>query len=394
LHTLTSTRVKGIKLSPTLAVTTKASVLKASGHNVIDLAVGEPDFDTPDHIKVAAIEAINRGFTKYTAVGGILGLRQAVVDKFAKDNQLQYEPNQILVSAGAKQSFYNLFQAFLNPKDEVIIPAPYWVSYPDMVLLAEAKPVIVFAGIEQQFKITPAQLEKAITPKTRLFILNSPSNPTGAAYTFDELKALGDVLIKHPPVFIATDDIYEHIFWGKAPFCNILNACPDLYPRTMVIHGVSKTYAMTGFRIGFAAGPLELIQAMTTIQSQSTSNPCSISQIAAQKALQGDQRPVERMVSAFKERHDFVIDFLNTIPGFKCLPAEGAFYAFPQVLNAINRLKMANDIEFSEFLLNTTGVAVVPGSAFGAPGYLRISFATSLENLKEALTRIKNKLGG
>lgn len=387
-----SKRVQSIKPSPTLAVAAKARLLKSQGKPTIDLGVGEPDFDTPDHVKVAAITAINRGFTKYTAVEGILGLRKAIANKFQKNN-LTYEPEQILVSNGGKQSFYNMAQALLNAEDEVIIPAPYWVSYPDMVLLAEGKPVIIPSGIEQNFKITPKQLEQAITPKTRLVVLNSPSNPTGMAYTRAELQALGKVLLRHKNILIATDDMYEYILWGAEPFCNIIMACPELYDRSIILHGVSKTYAMTGWRIGFAAGPKPLIQAMTSIQSQSTSGACSISQIAAQSALDAEQSCVKRMVTAFKERHDFLIPALNALPGFQCAPGDGTFYAFPKVTEAIERMpSVQNDSEFSEFLLNEAHVATVPGSGFGAPGYLRLSFATSLENLQEAMKRFKSIL--
>lgn len=384
-----SDRVQRIKTSPTLAMATKAAALKKQGINVIDLSTGEPDFDTPEHIKQAAISAIHSGFTKYTAIGGILELREAIVQKFNQDNQLHYAPNQILVSSGGKQSFYNLAAALLNPNDEVLIPAPYWVSFPDMVLLSDAKPVAIFAGIDQDFKITPIQLEKAITPKTRLFVLNSPCNPTGVAYTGEELAALGQVLAKYPQIMIATDDMYEKIFWGNEPFCNILMACPDLYDRTIVLHGVSKTYAMTGWRIGFAAGPVKLIQAMTTIQSQSTSNPCSISQIAAKAALNGDQTCVNTMVAAFKQRHDYFIPALNTIDGIECRVGDGAFYAFPKVEGLIKRLGLKDDLALADFLLTKTNIAVVPGEAFGAPGYIRLSFATSLDNLQEAIRRLE-----
>jgi aspartate aminotransferase len=384
-----SARVQRIKISPTLAMATKAAALKKQGINVIDLSTGEPDFDTPEHIKQAAITAINNGFTKYTAVGGILELREAIVEKFNRDNQLNYAPNQILVSCGGKQSFYNLAAALLNAGDEVIIPAPYWVSFPDMVLLNDAKPVTVFAGIENNFKITPKQLENAITPKTRLLILNSPCNPTGVAYTRPELAALGQVLAKHPQILITTDDMYEKILWSTEPFCNILMACPDLYDRTLVLHGVSKTYAMTGWRIGFAAGPLKLIQAMTNVQSQSTSNPCSISQMAAKAALESDQICVSTMVAAFKKRHDYFIPTLNTIDGIECYPGDGAFYAFPKVEGLIKRLGLKDDLALADFLLTETAVAVVPGTPFGAPGYIRLSFATSLDNLQEAIKRFK-----
>ncbi len=389
MNTLLSHRVQRIKPSPTLAVSARAAALKAEGIDVISLGAGEPDFDTPTHIKQAAIEAINAGFTKYTAVEGTLDLRKAIVAKFARDNQLHYEPNQILVSCGGKQSFFNLAQALLNSDDEVIIPAPYWVSYPDIVLLADAKPVIIETGLEEQFKITPERLEKSITPKTRLLVLNSPSNPTGMAYTLSELKALGDVLRQHPHVLIATDDMYEKILWCKEPFSTLLNAHPDLHQRTIVLHGVSKTYAMTGWRIGYAAGPKDLIHAMTNIQSQSTSNPCSISQMAAKAALDGDQSCIIPMVQAFHERQQYVVEALSAIEGIECIKADGTFYAFPRVQNLIDRLGFGNDIEFSDFLLSQARVAVVPGTAFGAPGYIRLSTATSLKNLQEAVNRIR-----
>lgn len=383
-----STRVQRIKPSPTLAVSAKAAFLKSQGKNVLNLGVGEPDFDTPDHIKKAAIKAIEAGFTKYTAVEGILELRKAIAAKFAKDNGLTYEPQQILVSCGGKQSFFNLAQALLNPDDEVIIPAPYWVSYTDIVLLADGKPVIIETGIEQHFKITALQLKKAITPKTRLFVINSPSNPTGMAYTKEELQELGQVLEEHPNIFIATDDMYEKILWCAQPFCNILNACPSLSDRTIVLHGVSKTYAMTGWRIGFAAGPKKLIAAMTNIQSQSTSNPCAISQVAAKAALEGDQGCILPMVAAFKKRYAFVAEALNAIPRVECLMSDGTFYAFPKMQALIDHLGLADDVAFSEFLLDKAEIAVVPGSAFGAPGYIRLSTATSLDNLQEAMRRL------
>ncbi len=384
-----SERVQRIKTSPTLAMATKAAALKKQGINVIDLSTGEPDFDTPEHIKQAAISAINSGFTKYTAIGGVLELREVIVRKFNQDNQLNYGPNQILVSSGGKQSFYNLAAALLNPGDEVIIPAPYWVSFPDMVLANDAKPVTIFAGIDNHFKITATQLENAITPKTRLLVLNSPCNPTGAAYTRTELAALRQILVKYPQIIIATDDMYEKIFWGSKPFCNILMACPDLYDRTIVLHGVSKTYAMTGWRIGFAAGPVKLIQAMTTIQSQSTSNPCSISQMAAKAALTSEQDCVRIMVTAFKKRHDYFIPALNSIDGIQCRPAEGAFYAFPKVEGLMQRLGLKNDVALADFLLMEAAVAVVPGTPFGAPGYIRLSFATGLDNLQETIKRLQ-----
>ena len=386
-------RVQRVKPSPTLAVTARVAELRAAGKDIIGLGAGEPDFDTPDHIKKAAIKAIKDGFTRYTAVDGMPSLKQAIIAKFKQDNGLDYTPEQILVSCGGKQSFYNLAQALLNPGDEVIIPAPYWVSYPDMVRLADGEPVIIRAGVETNFKITPEQLDAAITPKTRIFVINSPSNPTGVAYSKAELAALGEVLKHCPQVLIATDDMYEHILWSEEPFSNILNACPELYERTIVLNGVSKVYAMTGWRIGYAGGPADLIKAMKKVQSQSTSNPASISQVAAQEALEGDQSCIQPMIKAFKERHDYVVSALNKIDGVTCLPADGTFYVFPHVQKVIDRLDGVNDdIELAEHLLDEAGVALVPGSAFGAPGYVRISFATSMEILNDALTRLANAL--
>ena len=392
-----SRRVQNIKPSPTLAVSARAAQLKAEGRDIIGLGVGEPDFDTPQHIKDAAIAAITAGFTKYTAVGGTPGLKRAVIGKFKRDNGLDYAPDEILVSCGGKQSFYNLAQALLNPGDEVIIPAPYWVSYPDMVILADATPVIVPTGIEQGFKMLPAQLQAAITPRTRLLVINSPSNPTGAVYSRAELAALGEVLRRHPHVLIATDDMYEHILLADLPFANILNACPDLRERTLVLNGVSKAYAMTGWRIGYAAGPAVIIAAMENIQSQSTSNPTSISQVAAEAALNGDQGCIQPMLAAFRERHRFVVDGLNAIDGVRCVDSGGAFYAFPDVsaairrLHAAGKLPAANDLALTEYLLEH-GVALVPGSAFGAEGCIRISFATSMDNLRKAIERIAKAL--
>ena len=385
-----SNRVKAVKPSPTLAVTARAAALRAAGKQIIGLGVGEPDFDTPDSIKAAAIDAINNGFTKYTAVDGTASLKKAVIDKFKRDNGFDYAPNQILVSSGGKQSFFNLAQALLNPGDEVIIPAPYWVSYPDMVLLADGVPVILETGQAENFKISPEQLRAAITDKTRLLVINSPSNPTGVAYSLDELKALGEVLRDFPDVLIASDDMYEHILWNKGQFVNILNANPDFYSRTIVLNGVSKAYSMTGWRIGYCAGPAPLIEAMCIVQSQSTSNPTSISQVAAEQALNGDQSFIDMMMVEFKKRHDYVVAELNTIDGIECLPTDGTFYVFPNVEKLIARLDGVNDdLDFSEFLIEKAGVALVPGSAFGAPGYIRISIATSMENLQNALLKIK-----
>ncbi len=393
-----SQRVQAIKPSPTLAVTAKAARLKAEGRNIIGLGAGEPDFDTPLHIKDAAITAIRNGFTKYTAVGGTASLKQAIIAKFKRENSLEFAPGEILVSSGGKQSFFNLVLATIDPGDEVVIPAPYWVSYPDIVLIAGGKPVFIQTGIEEKFKISPEQLEKAITPQTRMFVLNSPSNPSGSVYSLAELQALGAVLRKHPDVLIATDDMYEHILLSGDGFVNILNACPDLKARTVVLNGVSKAYAMTGWRIGYCGGPAAIITAMENIQSQSTSNPNSIAQVAAEVALNGDQSCMIPMINAFRERNQFLTNALNSIDGFHCLLSEGAFYAFVDVRQAIHRLNTQqilqdkSDIAFSGYVLEKAEVAVVPGSAFGCEGYMRLSFATSMENLQEAVRRIAKLL--
>lgn len=385
-----SDRVCSIKPSPTLAVSNLAAQLRAEGRDVIGLGAGEPDFDTPQHIKNAAIKAIQDGQTKYTAVDGTVALKQAIIDKFKRDNQLDYQADQILVSCGGKQSFYNLAQAVINQGDEVIIPAPYWVSYPDMVLLAEGVPVIVEADIDSGFKMTPDMLQAAITANTRMLVINSPSNPTGTAYTMGELAALGEVLVKHPDILIVTDDMYEHIVWSEGGFCNIVNACPELYPRTMVFNGVSKAYAMTGWRIGYAGGPADIIKAMKKIQGQSTSNPCSVSQAASVAALNGSHECVKEMLAAFKQRHDFVVESLNAIKYIKCLESDGTFYSFPNIQDFIDcRDDLKNDVDAANLLLDQVGVALVPGSAFGAEGYMRISYATSMENLEKAMARIK-----
>ena len=381
--------IKKVKPSATIAVSMKAAELKRAGKDVISLGAGEPDFDTPDHIKQAAIDAIQSGQTKYTSVDGTVELKQAIVDKFARENDLSFETNQVLVSCGAKHSISNLLSAVLNPKDEVIIPAPFWVSYPDMTLLAGGESVIVSCPQEHDFKITAEQLEQAITTKTRLVMLNTPSNPTGKAYTKEELSSLGKVLVKHPHVLIATDDIYEHIYWGEEKITNLGVLFPELMSRMVFINGVSKAYAMTGWRIGYATGPVNIISAMRKIQSQSTSNPCSISQAAAVAALNGDQTCLNPMKVAFKERHDYLVKALNDLPGISCLKGEGAFYAFPNVQGVIDKLESVNsDIELSTWLLENAGVAVVPGTPFGAPGHVRLSFATSLKVIKEAVNRI------
>ena len=374
-------------------MTARAAELKAAGKDIIGLGAGEPDFDTPDHIKNAAKLAIEQGLTKYTAVDGTVELKNAIISKFKRDNSLDYRAEQILVSCGGKHSFYNLAQALLDEGDEVIIPAPYWVSYPPMVELANATPVIISAGAQQNFKITADQLANAITNKTKMLVLNSPSNPTGAVYSKDELTALADVCREHPNLLIISDDIYESIVWDTAANTNILTVAPDLYDQTIVLNGASKAYSMTGWRIGYAAGPAKIIKAMKTIQSQSTSNPCSISQAAAAAAIGGDQECIQTMLKAFIERHATVQPLLNALPGVSCNPANGAFYLFPDFSDAITQTDgIDNDIEMAEFLLEKAGVALVPGSAFGAPGYMRLSFATSMDNLTEALSRLKKAL--
>ena len=386
-----SKRVQSIKPSPTLAVTNRAAELRAAGQDIIGLGAGEPDFDTPQHIKDAATDAIKNGFTKYTAVDGTPALKNAITNKFKNDNNLDYQANQILVSCGGKQSFFNLSLALLNPGDEVVIPAPYWVSYPDMVIIAEGVPVVIETNAKARFKITPEQLDAAITPKTKLVVLNSPSNPSGMSYSKAELEALGEVLRKYPDVLIATDDMYEHILWTEESFNNILTANSDLYDRTIVLNGVSKAYSMTGWRIGYAAGPQALIGAMKKIQSQSTSNPTSIAQVAAQAALEGSQECVKEMVIAFKERHDYMVKALNDIGGIECLAGDGTFYLFPDFSKTMKRLNCETDTDLAEKLLET-GVALVPGSAFGTPNHMRISFATSNENLRKAVERLTEAL--
>ncbi len=393
-----SVRVQAIKESPTLAITAKAGKYRAEGRDIIGLAAGEPDFDTPQHIKDAAKKAIDAGFTKYTPVAGIPGLKKAIVNKFKNENGFDYKLNEVIVGVGGKQTIFNLCLAVLNKGDEVIIPAPYWVSYADIALVAEATPVIIECGIEQGFKLMPQQLEAAITAKTKIFMINSPSNPTGAVYSLSELQALGDVLLKNPHVLVATDDMYEHVNLTGDKFYNILNATPALKDRCIVLNGVSKAYSMTGWRIGYAAGPAYIIKAMEILQSQSTSNATSISQVAAQAALEGPQECITPMVTAFKERHSYVVNRFNTMPGLSCLMAGGAFYAFPDARCAIEglyqagKIKANTDMAFAEYLLEKFDVAVVPGSAFGAEGYFRISFATSMDNLRNALDRIERAL--
>jgi aspartate aminotransferase len=382
-------RVQRVKPSPTMAATARAARLRAEGRDIISLTAGEPDFDTPDHIGAAGIEAIRTGLTRYTDVGGTPALKDAIIAKFARDNELAYERAQILVSCGAKQTLFNLCMAVLDPEDEAIIPAPYWVSYPDMVMLADAHPVILRTDAEQGYKISPLQLERAITPKTRLLLLNSPSNPTGAAYTRAELAALGEVLLAHPRVLIGTDDMYEHIWWAPEPFSTIAQVVPALYERTITINGVSKSHAMTGWRIGYCGGPRAIVSAMATIQGQSTSNPSSISQHAAVTALNGDQLCVATMNEQYKRRHDFVVAGLNALPGVQCRTGEGTFYAFADISAAMQAKGLHDDVAFCDALLEQQGVAVVPGSGFGAPGHMRLSFATDLGSLERALERLR-----
>lgn len=378
--------------SATSAVLGLAAELKEAGRDVISLGAGEPDFDTPEHIKAAAIEAIRSGQTKYTAIDGTSSLKAAIQQKFKRDNNLSYEPGQILVSCGAKHTLFNACMGVLSPGDEAIIPAPFWVSYPDMVRVADATPVIIETGIEDGFKVTPEKLDAAITEKTRMLFLNSPSNPTGSCYTREELRALGEVLKRHPNIVVLADDIYEHIHWAPDPFCSLADACPDLVDQVVTINGVSKCYAMTGWRIGYAGGPPEVIKAMKTIQSQITSNPSSISQVAAAEALNGDQACIGEMLKAYKARSDYIVAALNDIPGFECREGEGAFYAFPKVTEAMAAKGLESDADLVRLLLEKGDVVLVPGTPFGAPGYVRISFACSIEELEKAADRIRAAL--
>ena len=386
---IVSNSLKRIKPSPTIAVTSKAREMRAAGKDVIGLGAGEPDFDTPDNIKEAAIEAIRKGDTKYTAVDGTPALKKAIQAKFSRENDLSYGLDQISVGTGGKQVLYNAFMATINKGDEVIIPAPYWVSYPDIVLLAGGKPKIVKCDEKNNFKLTPEKLTKAVSKKTKWIIINSPSNPTGSGYTKDEIIALSKILIKYKNLYILSDDIYEHITYDGFKFFTIAQI-EKLKSRTLTMNGVSKSYSMTGWRIGYAAGPKEIIKAMAKIQSQSTSNPTSISQAAAVEALNGTQDFISERSNSFKERRNFVVDSLNNIKGISCLSPEGAFYVFPNCKKLLNKkTKLKTDKDFVEKLLEKAEVAVVQGSAFGLDGYFRISYATSMENLKKAMQRIK-----
>lgn len=391
-------RLGRVKPSPTIAVSTKARELKAAGHDVIGLGAGEPDFDTPDHIKAAAKAAIDAGDTKYTAVGGTPALKDAICAKFKRDNNLDYKPNQIIVGTGGKQVLYNAFMASLDPGDEVIIPAPYWVSYPDMAILAEGTPVFVDCPQANDFKLQPEDLEKAITPKTKWLILNSPSNPTGSGYTRADMKKITDVLLRHPQVWVMTDDMYEHLIYDDFEFCTPAEVEPKLYDRTLTCNGVSKAYCMTGWRIGFAGGPAELIKAMTDIQSQSTSNPSSISQAASVVALNGDHGFIAKNNAVFKQRRDLVVSMLNQAKGIDCPTPEGAFYVYPSVAGCIGKTTpdgkaIDSDSDFVTALLETEGVAAVQGEAFGLSPHFRISYATSTEALEEACQRIQRFCG-
>ena len=390
MSTRLAARISRIRPSPTVSMTARAEALRAEGRDIIALSAGEPDFPTPIHIGEAAWEAIRSGQTKYTAVAGSRSLREAVAAKFQRDNGLSFDPDQILISSGGKQSLYNACQVLVEAGDEVIVPAPYWVSFPDMVRLADAEPIIVDTDAASGFRLRPEQLADAISSRTRAIIINSPCNPTGSAYARADWEALCEVLADHPDVFIIADDMYEHIYWGPEPFCSLLTACPQLSERTLTVNGVSKCYAMTGWRVGYAAGPEPVIEAMTAIQSQSTTNACTIAQAAAVAALNGDQSAVAEMCEAFRERHDYVIERLNGLSGFECRPCEGTFYAFPNIEHAIRSIGADDDVDFCERLLEAENVALVPGSAFGAPGHLRLSFAASRETLEVALDRIEN----
>jgi aspartate aminotransferase len=387
-----SERVIKVKPSATIAISSKAMEMRSAGVDVISMSAGEPDFDTPEYIKDAAKMAMDSGMTKYTQVDGVPDLKQAIINKFSEDNDLIYDPENILVSTGAKQTLYNLFQAILGPGDEVIIISPYWVSYPDMVLLADAKPVIVDTFQENDFALDISALADAINDKTKLVIINSPSNPTGITFSRSDYESIGAILQNHPDVYVATDDMYEYIYWGDEPFISFAQACPSLFDRTITINGVSKSYAMTGWRIGYCGGPSDVIGGMKKVQSQSTSNASSISQAAAIAALNGSKDEIDSMVEQYKLRHDYLCSALNDIDGFKTTPGTGAFYLFPDVMNIIEQKGFADDIELSQYLIEKANVAVVPGSAFGSPGYIRLSYATSLELIKEAVNRISNSL--
>ena len=387
-----SERVRKVKPSATIAISSKAMEMRSAGINVISMSAGEPDFDTPQHIKDAAKAAMDNGMTKYTQVDGVPDLKEAIIKKFRNDNELSYKPENILVSTGAKQTLYNLFQAILGDGDEVIIISPYWVSYPDMVLLADAKPVFVDTFQENNFSLDLNAFSNVINEKTKLVIINSPSNPTGITFTRSDYESIGAILENYPNAYVATDDMYEYIYWGEEPFVSFAQACPTLFDRTITINGVSKSYAMTGWRIGYCGGPADVIGAMKKVQSQSTSNPSSISQAATIAALNGSKDEIYSMVEQYKIRHDYLCSALNAIEGFKTSPGTGAFYLFPDVKNVIEKKGFSDDVELSEYLIESANVAVVPGSAFGSKGYIRLSYATSLDNIKEAVERISKSL--
>ena len=389
---LLTKRINSVKPSATITISAKAMELRAQGVDVISLSQGEPDFDTPKHIKDAAIQAINDGKTKYTSVDGTPEIKEAIINKFKRDNNLDYKPDNILVSTGAKQTLFNLFQSVLEEGNEAIVISPYWVSYPDMVILAGAKPIIVDTLQKNNFDLDLDLLREALSDNTRLIILNSPSNPTGVTFTREQYQGMGNILKDYPNVLIATDDMYEHIYWGNEKFCSFAEACPDLFDRTITVNGVSKAYAMTGWRIGYCGGPTDVVRAMKKIQGQSTSNASSISQVAATAALNGSHDEVLHMVKEYRNRHQYLCEALNSLDGFKAVPGTGAFYLFPNINEAIEALGMKDDLEFSEYLLETAGVAVVPGTAFGAKGYIRISYATSMDALEESISRIKKVL--
>jgi aspartate aminotransferase len=387
-----SERVRKVKPSATIAISSKAMEMRSAGVDVISMSAGEPDFDTPEYIKDAAKMAMDSGMTKYTQVDGLPDLKQAIINKFSEDNQLIYDPENILVSTGAKQTLYNLFQAILGPGDEVIIISPYWVSYPDMVLLADAKPVIVDTFQENNFAMDIGAFADAINDKTKLVIINSPSNPTGITFSRGDYESIGAILENHPNVYVATDDMYEYIYWGDEPFVSFAQACPSLFDRTITINGVSKSYAMTGWRIGYCGGPADVIGGMKKVQSQSTSNASSISQVATIAALSGPRDEINAMVEQYKLRHDYLCKALNNINGFKTSPGTGAFYLFPDVKDVIEKKGFSDDVDLSQYLIEEANVAVIPGSAFGSEGYIRLSYATSLDLIKKAVKRISNAL--
>jgi aspartate aminotransferase len=393
LTTELARRLQRIQPSATVSITARAQRLREQGRDIIVLSVGEPDFPTPEHIKAAAADALARNDTKYTPVDGSSDLKRAIVAKLERDNGLRYAPEQVLVSTGAKQSCYNACLALLDPGDEAIVVAPYWVSYPDMIRLAEAEPVVVPTTADSGFKLTAAQLAGALNPRTRLLILNSPCNPTGAVYSAAELIALGEVLRNHPRVVVLSDEIYEHIQWTGARFASFAAVCPELYDRTLTVNGMSKGYAMSGWRIGYAAGPQPIIKAMTSLQGQSTTNACTISQAAAREALAGDQAPVRAMCAEFKRRHESFYAGVCRLPGVDCVPADGTFYLFPNVEAAMRTKGIGSDVELCERLIDEVGLALVPGTAFGAPHHIRLSFAASTSTLESALARLTDFLG-